>query len=114
MLFRNTLLFSCMCYDAEMLFQISIYIDEASALSKMQGPCGWGQGAMSHKFFEIVGFSETFMFCRKMFGLLMLVKIKVSNVIGKLLSLPLLYRCHDASVLKYIEFYVILLSLNSK
>ena len=38
------------------------------------GPCN---------FFEIVGFSEILMFRRKIFGLLLLVKIKFPHFIGK-------------------------------
>ena len=43
-------------------------------------------------------FSEILMLRRKIFRLLLLVEIKVSNFIGKSLNLaPLLYRCHVAS-----------------
>ena len=37
---------------------------------------------------EIVGFSEILMFRRKIFGLLLLVEIKVLNFIGKSLDWP--------------------------
>ena len=36
--------------------------------------------------FEIIGFKETFMFRRKIFGLLLLVKIKALNFIRKSLN----------------------------
>ena len=60
----------------------------------MAGAEGYGL-----QFFEIVQFSDILMFHRKIFGLLMLVKIKVLNFIGKFvnLALSLLYRCNDAS-----------------
>ena len=46
--------------------------------------------------FDIVGFSEILMLRRNIFELLLLIKAKVSNFIGKSLNLaPLLYRCHD-------------------
>ena len=41
---------------------------------------------MAHKFFEIVGFSEIVMFCREIFGLLLLVKIKVFEFCRKSLK----------------------------
>ena len=44
-----------------------------------------GRGQRPPNFFEILGFSEILMFRRKMFGLLLLVK--VSNFIGKSLNL---------------------------
>ena len=43
---------------------------------------------MAPNFFDIVGFLEILMLCWKIFGLLLLVKIKVLNSIGKSLSLP--------------------------
>ena len=54
------------------------------------------EGTMAPNFFAIVKFSEIFMLCWKIFGLLLLVKTKVSNFIRKLFNLvPLLYRYHD-------------------
>ena len=48
--------------------------------------------------FEIAGFSEILMFRQNIFGHPLLVKMTVSNFIGKSLKLvPLLYRCCDAS-----------------
>ena len=65
--------------------------------------CRGGRGDRGHgpsNFSNIVGFSEILMHCRKVFGLLLLVKTKVSNFIGKSLNLvPLLYKCHDSPVL---------------
>ena len=53
---------------------------------------------MAPIFFEIVGFSAVLMFRGKIFGLLVFVKIEVSNFIGKSLNLaPLFCRCHDTS-----------------
>ena len=37
--------------------------------------------------FEIVGFSEILLLCRKIFWLLLLVNVKVANLIGKSLNL---------------------------
>ena len=50
--------------------------------------------------FEIIRFFEILMFHWTVFGLLLLVKIKVSDFIKKSLNfaLPQLYRCHIASV----------------
>ena len=46
---------------------------------------GWGP--WPHQFFKNVGFSDTLMLRRKMFRLLLLVKTKVSNSVGKSLNL---------------------------
>ena len=52
-------------------------------------------------FFEIIDLSEILMFCRKIFGLLVLKKIEVLNFIGKSFNLtPLLLSYYDASALK--------------
>ena len=57
---------------------------------------GGGQGAMAPQLFEIVGFSEILMSRRKISGLLLLEKIKVSNFIGKSLNFaPVLYYPND-------------------
>ena len=48
-----------------------------------------GAGGHAPNFFEIVGFPKILMLQRKLFGILLLVKIKVSNFIGKSLNLPL-------------------------
>ena len=63
--------------------------------SKILSPRGERMGDMGavaggdrpSKFFEIVGYSETLMLRRKIFALLLLVKIKASNFIGKSLNL---------------------------
>ena len=56
----------------------------------------------SPNFFDIAGFSEIVMFRRKIFGTLLLVKIKVVNFIERSLNLPppLLYRYNDDSALQ--------------
>ena len=44
---------------------------------------GGARRTMAPNCFEIIGFSEILMFRRKIFGLLLLVKIKVPNIVGK-------------------------------
>ena len=46
----------------------------------------WETGGLTLNFFEVVGFLEISMLRRKIFGLLLLAKIKVSNFIGKSLN----------------------------
>ena len=59
------------------------------------GAGGYGPSS----FFDVVGFSEILVLSRKVLGLLLLVKTKASNFIGKSLNLaPLLYRSHDNPV----------------
>ena len=63
-----------------------------------------GQGVPWHpNFFEIVGFSEIFLLRRKIFRILLLVKI----FIGKLLNLPppLLYRYDDTPASSDLHFH---------
>ena len=55
------------------------------------------EGAIAPQFFPNLGFLEILMVRWKIFRLLPLVKIKISNFNGKLLNLaPLLNRCHNA------------------
>jgi len=69
---------------------------------------GGGKGDHgSSNFFDIVGFSEILMLRRKIFGLLLLVRTKASNFVGKSMNLaPLLYRCHDAPEVRATFFHL--------
>ena len=47
-----------------------------------------GGGHALPNYFKIVGFSEILMLCPKIFGVLLFIKINISNFIGKSLNLP--------------------------
>ena len=68
-------------------------------IGPLQGRRGRGaEGTMGSNFFVNVGSSEISTFRRKISGILLLVKIKVSDFVGNYLNLaPLLYRRHDTS-----------------
>ena len=57
-------------------------------------------------FFEIVVFSEILMFRRKILGLLLLLKIKVSKFIGKSLNLPPSYSTDATTPLPSSDGYI--------
>ena len=55
-----------------------------------QERCGRGaEGVMAPILFKVIGFSKVLMLRRKIFGLLLLVQIKVSHFIGKSLNLAI-------------------------
>ena len=68
---------------------MQLQLKDKNKIQYNQGRRSRGQGAMPSNFYEIVGFSEILMHRRKIFGLLLLLRTKVSNFIGKSLNLAL-------------------------
>ena len=67
---------------------------------------GMGRGAMP-PIFSKSSDSRNSLFCRKIFGLLLLVKMRASDFIGKSFYLPhILYRCYDTSACKHIKMHL--------
>ena len=85
-------------FDLYIAFQLPTVLYFEVYCGYVQGCCGWrAEGAMAPNFLKIAEFLEILMFYQKIFGLLLLVKIKVLNFIGKSLKLALLlYRRHDS------------------